>query len=92
MANLDFEPIGPNRLRFVFDDEVVSLDLSAHPTLGDVARAYEALRLGAGDGPIGIDVRLAARSKAKRPIIGGIPMSRRLPGSLSVRDLMPSYS
>ena len=49
-----------NRLRFVFDDEVVSLKFRVDATLEDVAGSLEALEGRHGAAPHSINVTLAA--------------------------------
>ncbi|WP_158639304.1 hypothetical protein [Elioraea rosea] len=47
------------RLRYVFDDAIVSVRLKHTPTLGDVAMVLGVLAGLRADAPRGIDVRLA---------------------------------
>ena len=49
-----------NRLRFVFDDDVVSLKFPMDATLGDVAFSLDGLVCRHGAAPHSIDVTLAA--------------------------------
>ena len=55
---------GNNRLRFVFDEAVVSFDLAANSTFEDVARTLGELEPRRYGKPIAIDVTLAARPGA----------------------------
>jgi hypothetical protein len=48
-----------NRLRFVFDDDVVSLGFPSDATLEDVACSLEALVPHHGDKPLSINITLA---------------------------------
>ncbi len=50
-----------NRLRFVFDDDVVSLVFPGDATLEDVACSLETLGPRHYEAPLSIDVTLAAR-------------------------------
>ena len=49
-----------SRLRFVFDEAVISLDLAAHATFEDVARTLGELEPQRYGNPIAIAVTLAA--------------------------------
>ncbi len=49
-----------NRVRFVFDDAVISLGLGANATFEDIARALNGLARRHHDRPVAIDVTLAA--------------------------------
>jgi hypothetical protein len=55
-----FENAEINRLRFVFDDAVVSLGFPTDATLEDVAYSLEALVQHQDEAPLLIDVTLAA--------------------------------
>ncbi len=57
-----YDVAGINRLRFVFDNKVLSLGLAADATFQDVAHALSALSPSAGHGLISIDVTLAQRA------------------------------
>lgn len=52
------------RVRFVYDDSVVSFRLGAAPTFGEVAWAMGHLALKRDAPPLAIDVRLTAPSPA----------------------------
>jgi hypothetical protein len=57
-----YDIAGINRLRFVFDDTVLSLDLAADATFADVAEALSGLSRTTRPGPIAIDVTVARRA------------------------------
>jgi hypothetical protein len=49
---------GPNRLRFIFNDGVTSVDLGPDPTYGEVAQSLRDLRVQDHGGPVSIDLTL----------------------------------
>jgi hypothetical protein len=53
------DPVQANRLRFVCDDTVLSLDLAADATMGDVARAFADLAHKHRRNLVAIDVTMA---------------------------------
>jgi hypothetical protein len=53
---------GDSRLRFVFDDAVISLRLASDATFEDIARTLEKVGAKHRHKPVAIDVRLAASS------------------------------
>ncbi len=50
-----------NEVRFVFDDDVVSLGFPTDATFEDVANSLDALSPRHDDAPLSIDVKLAAQ-------------------------------
>ncbi len=65
-----YDVAGMNRLRFVFDNKVMSLGLAADATFEDVAQALSEVRQSAGRGLISIDVTLAQRgSEFGNPLV-----------------------
>ncbi len=50
---------GNSRLRFVFDDTVMSFNLAAPPTLGEIARRYDNLSLRRHGNPRAINVAMS---------------------------------
>ena len=66
-----FDVAGVNRLRFVFDDTVLSLSLAADATFNDIAQALTALPRSPCRGPIAIDVTVARRASE----LDGLPIS-----------------
>ena len=61
MQPLQADRTGDSRLRFVFDDGVVSFGLAADVTFGDIARTLGGLSSRRYGSPVAIDVTLAAR-------------------------------
>jgi hypothetical protein len=62
MQSIQADRTGDSRLRFVFDDGVVSFGLPADVTFGDIARTLGELSSRRRHGsPVAIDVTLAAR-------------------------------
>jgi hypothetical protein len=61
MMDFKLENAEINRLRFVFDDDVVSLGFPVDATLEDVACSFDALVPHHNSAPIAIDITLAAR-------------------------------
>ncbi len=57
-----YDGTGINRLRFVFNDTVLSLGLAADATFSDVAEALSGLSRSASPGPTAIDVTLGQRA------------------------------
>ena len=71
MQPIQVDHAGDNRLRFVFDDAVVSLNLAAHATFEDIARTLgelEPMRYGI---PVSINVTLAAPPRSPHRRIRG---------------------
>jgi hypothetical protein len=58
MLYVQHDQIKQSRLRFVFDDKVVSLDLGADATMGDIASALLAFSPLEYGTPVAIDVTL----------------------------------
>ena len=54
---------GDSRLRFLFDDAVVSFSLAANATFEDVARTLDELAPQRYGNPVAIDVTLAVSSE-----------------------------
>ena len=61
MQSLQADRTGDSRLRFVFDDGVVSFGLPADVTFGDIARTLGEVSSRRHGSPVAIDVTLAAR-------------------------------
>jgi hypothetical protein len=61
MQPIQADHTGDSRLRFVFDDGVVSFGLPADVTFGDIARTLGELSSRRHGSPVAIDVTLAAR-------------------------------
>jgi len=59
MSNLQADPAQANRLRFVFDNTVRSLDLASDATFLDVARAFADLSQKHRRVPVAVDVTMA---------------------------------
>jgi len=79
-----YDVAGINRLRFVFDDTVLSLSLAADATFADVAEALSGLSRTARPGPIAIDVTMARRGSR----LDNLPISlsrRRRPMEVAAR-------
>ena len=58
---------GGSRLRFVFDDGVVSFGLAADVTFGDIARTLGELSSRRYGSPVAIDVTLGSRGAGSAP-------------------------
>ena len=56
---------GDSRLRFVFGDAVVSLNLAADATLEDIAWSLRGLKAAHHGNPLAIDVVLADRQRVR---------------------------
>jgi len=63
MALIKGNQTSDRRLRFVFREAVVSLDLAANATFEDIARRWDELAKRRRGRPIAIDVRWAAPSR-----------------------------
>ena len=74
-----YDGAGVKRLRFVFDDAVLSLGLAADATFADVAQALGGLSRSTGRGLIAIDVTVAQRGLGN-PLIS-LRARRRAPAS-----------
>lgn len=71
MQPIQVDHAGDNRLRFVFDDAVVSLNLDAHASFEDIARTLGELAREHHINPRAIDITFAvpsesAKTKSKR--------------------------
>jgi hypothetical protein len=64
MQSIQVDHAGASRLRFVFDDGVVSLSLAAHATFEDIARTLGKLAQQHHSDPLAIDVTFAGPSKS----------------------------
>ena len=60
MQHFDVDHARSSRLRFVFDDAVVSFSVAADTTLEDIARTFDELAPQHHGNPIAIEVTLAA--------------------------------
>jgi hypothetical protein len=79
-----YDGTGINRLRFVFNDTVLSLGLAADATFSDVAEALSGLSRSARPGPTAIDVTVAQRASC----LDSLPVSlrrRRRPMAVAAR-------
>ena len=61
MQPMQADHTGDSRLRFVFDDGVVSFGLAADVTFGEIARTLDELSSGRYGSPVAIDVTLGSR-------------------------------
>ena len=57
---------GDSRLRFIFDDAVISFSLAAHATFEDIARTLGELAQDHNINPLAIDVTFAAPTRINR--------------------------
>jgi hypothetical protein len=64
MQPIQVDHAGDNRLRFVFDDAVVSLNLAAHATFEDIAWTLGELAQQHCSNPLAIDVTFAVPSES----------------------------
>ena len=60
MQHFGVDHVGKSRLRFVFDDAVVSFSVAADATLEDIAQTFDKLASQHYGNPIAIEVTLAA--------------------------------
>ena len=60
MQRIAFDPAATSCLRFVFGDRVLSLDVAADVTFGEIARRLGELSSRRYSSPVGIDVTLGA--------------------------------
>jgi hypothetical protein len=64
-ADMQLDEIGRRRLRFVFDDAVVSLNLATDATFEDVAQRWEELAERHRGGALAIDITFPALAGVK---------------------------
>jgi hypothetical protein len=64
MQSVQVDHTGDTRLRFVFDDGVVSFSLAAHATFEDIARTLGELAQQHYSNPLAIDVTFAVPSES----------------------------
>jgi len=68
MQTIQFDHPEGSRLRFVFDDAVVSFNLAENADFGEIARIMDELMKQDSGRPLGIDVTMSGTSrKAVRP-------------------------
>jgi hypothetical protein len=65
MHHIPAHHAGDSRLRFVFSDAVVSLNLAADATFEDIAWSLRDLKAARHGNPVAIDVVLADRQRAR---------------------------
>ncbi len=65
MESKQFDQAADGRLRFVFEDAVVSFDLEPGATLADIARKWGRLSRGRHGHPVGVVVTLPVMPDAR---------------------------
>ena len=58
MQRTQTDHAGDNRLRFVYNDAVISFSVSADVTFGEIARTFDELSIEHVGNPVAIDVTL----------------------------------
>jgi hypothetical protein len=75
MQSMQVEYAGPSRLRFVFNDTVVSLGVPAQITFGEIAQRFAALSDRHQDSPVAVDLTLSPSRRTAPPSIVASPRS-----------------